>query len=752
MPKRRPSLYLGAAMAAAAAAFGLLCPSGSFCFVLAGALTALLGLLFALAPRGRLLGPAMLALAGVVLALLCLGVQDVCRRAPADAFDGYAGEAQLEILSYGELTSGGRYTCYTVRHGQSGQKGLLYAEQAGLTPGDVVRAEVRISRPTPTDSFDYERYCRSRGIWLTVWAEGELIPCGRVRRLSHPLLWLSNDVRNRITATVGGDGAAVLCGVMLGGKTGMSDALSEAASRSGAGHMFAVSGMHLAILGSALLYVLKSRRAVFVLIPVCACFAVMTGLSPSVLRAAVMLLLPLLGPWLRREADGLNSLFFALWVLLLFNPAAIFSLSLQYSFGAMLGLMLFGGRLGAWLSRPAERLPRLLSRPFGFLASGTGAYLAANLFTLPITVLTFGQVPLAGLLANLALVWTLPFLFLGGYGLYLLALLLPAAAGAGAALLSPLLSYVLWAVRLFGRSLGPSFGHGLYLVWFLLFYALLLLGLARKPHRVSALWGVCCSGTLCLLLLLTSLQGATSAEVSWLSVGNGQCALLRDGGVYVLLDCGGEDAAALAAERLDREGIAAADLLILSHTDSDHANGVAELVRKGRVRRLILPSYAPQTESGARILQAAGQAQCEVLLLSEDVHVQLPHGSLSLFAPRTGAEQACITCLARLFRTDVFFAADISSPDELWLVRRGVLPELEVLCVAHHGSKHASSAPFLAATSPRTAVISVGQNSYGHPSREALSRLQAAGTEVYTTHRNGELTLTINGAGYRFPA
>ena len=74
-------------------------------------------------------------------------------------------------------------------------------------------------------------------------------------------------------------------------------------------------------------------------------------------------------------------------------------------------------------------------------------------------------------------------------------------------------------------------------------------------------------------------------------------------------------------------------------------------------------------------------------------------------------------------------------------------PPLYLLKVAHHGSSYSTSSSFLAETSPKFAVISVGHNSYGHPTPETISRLRAAGTRIYTTQKNGTITLTVSSSG-----
>ena len=745
---RRPCLYFGAALAAAAAAASAARLSGALLFYLAAGFAALLGFLIIFFKHKRR-AAAFLCLAGLALGFLLCGLQDVNCRIPAEALTGEDVALAAEVLSYPEVTSSGRLFGYTVRLDGSGLRAVLYADTDTFIPGDQIQCRAEVLRPTADRDFNFDRYLRAEDIWLTVFPSETPEVFGHRDSSFHKLSALAEDIRSRISEALPGDAGGILTGVMLGGRASLSDAFSEAASTSGLSHMFAVSGMHLAVLAGVVLFFFRSRYAVFLLIPICGLFAVMTGLSPSVLRAAFVLILPLLAPWFSREGDRLNTLFFALAALLIANPARIASLSLLYSFGAMLGLILYGDRLRRFFSAPEEKLPSLLRPVWRFLAAGAAAWLAASLFTLPITACVFRRLPLLGLPANLALVWTLPFLFIGGYVLYFLLLLLPSAGLFAAGLVRPLLSGLVKVVLFFGQS---RFSLGLddpaLQIWFILAYGGLMLCLIRPPRRPRLLWGAVSAGLLCTALIIAVLPTANSVRVDWLDVGSGQCVLLQDGKSAVLLDCGGDRAAEAAADTLSGANLAAADLLILSHTDSDHSGGVMTLISEGRIRHLVLSAAAEADETGTAIIAAARDADIPVTVLRQDLTLSLPSGTLTLFAADPDSEQPCITSLLTAHGTDVFFAADISAADELNLLRRTALPDLEILSVAHHGSKYSTSALFLSAVMPESAVISVGENSHGHPHPDTLSRLAAAGTEVHTTLADGRLRLSIRKSGY----
>lgn len=201
--------------------------------------------------------------------------------------------------------------------------------------------------------------------------------------------------------SLGEDSSSALVTAMLTAETADLPApLRTALSAAGVSHLLAVSGLHLSILlgacarlGDALLW---SHRRRTVLSALC-CLIMMTlaGFSASVLRAAWMAALSLGAPLRGRRGDGLTGLGFAVIVLLLLDPAAVWDLGFLLSCGATLGILL--------LARPLTRLwpAARRSRPVRLLWETACVSLAAQLGTLPVAVLSFGYLPAYGILSNL---------------------------------------------------------------------------------------------------------------------------------------------------------------------------------------------------------------------------------------------------------------------------------------------------------------------------------------------------------------
>lgn len=746
-----------------AAGFALACALGSLW--LSPSLSFFIALLCALLCAGvfifkrKRLRVYAVVLAGLSAGLGCMLCAELFIISFADSLDGKSGTYTATAAEFSTVTDNGYGSIQVLLDPSPDdpfhrkvRTTIYYPAGLSIRPGDRLSFECELSRPDRSNGVDYDRIYRSYGIYLTGYSK--VAPA--IKNSPGPTFatfpkYLSKDIRERVASLFPGDLGVILSGMMLGGSGDTYDDFSSSVKATGTSHIFAVSGMNLAFIAALVMLIVFSRRAVFVLIPVCVLFGAMTGFSPSVLRAMLMLILPLLAPFFRRETDPLNTLFFALVLVLLSNPYLIVNPSFLLSFAAILGIFLYTKRLYVFFASPLERLPKKkFLAPVRFLykfACGMfSSYLGATVFTLPITVLFFRTISLTAPLVNLLVLWSIPFLFIGGFVLAGIAFIIPAAAPFGAALLQPLLALIRQIIVFFGSSSFSAAGmdDSYLLFWFIFAYGALLVCLILKPNRPNFTWAITAAGCLVLCVFLSGWSAFHSLSVVFLPVGNGQCALLRNCGITIMLDCGGKNAAELAGDYLKQHNIKAVDYLILSHADTDHVNGVAELMDTVSVSHLLLNAEAAVREEGMISVDAAKDAGCAVTILTKDSRLDFGSTSLLLLMPGPSSAQMCITALASYGEKNIFFSADISDEDEDWLIDRGVLPELDILVSAHHGSKYGSSEAFLNAYSPMYAIISVGKNSYGQPDASTIQRLRSVGAKIYTTLDNGALNIKIH--------
>lgn len=186
------------------------------------------------------------------------------------------------------------------------------------------------------------------------------------------------------------------------------------------------------------------------------------------------------------------------------------------------------------------------------------------------------------------------------------------------------------------------------------------------------------------------------------------------------------------------------DALILTHLHADHADGAVRLMRMMKVKTLIMP-VSPNDDDGllAGILSEAQDTGTEVKFIGADSLLTAGKISVSLFAPpdKGTANERGLSMKVSLGAFDTLITGDMNRTAEKEILESHDLTGTELIIAGHHGSKYSSSAELLAAAGARTVIISVGYNSYGHPSNSALRRIWEAGAEVYRTDLNGNITV-----------
>ena len=633
------------------------------------------------------------------------------------------------------------------------------AEYASLQPGDSVTCSARLRLANTSYGAETDAYF-ARGIVLIAYTQEApvTVPASKLSLRFYPAL-AARRLSASLARCVPADAAPLMTALVTGDRRGLPGSLSTALQRAGLSHTVAVSGLHvgfLAGLAATLLGRFRRRSALLSLI-LMVLFALMTGGTPSVVRAVILQSLILLAPLVDREYDLATGLSAALMLILLQNPYAAASVGLQLSFASVAGIGLVSGPLHArWTARLPVRPRKLLSRLgcglVRFCAASLSTTLGALLFTTPLTACYFGSFSLIAPVSNLLGLWAVALAFLGGLVTALLGLILP-AAGTALAILSVLPARFLIALAT-GLSKLPYAALPLdspcLVLWLILVYGIALVyRFVRGPCR-PAIPLAACVMTLCAALLSTAISaGSGVLSVSVLDVGQGESVLLCSGGRTALVDCGGNgprEAGDVAADAVQRLGGNRLDLLLLTHLHADHANGVLQLLSRLSVDTLILPVPGPE-EGPLRqeILAVAATCGTEILLVEEDCTVALGEAHLQIFAPlgtgSTNETGLSVLCTAGTF--DVLITGDMDAEIEAVLTDHTALPKVELLVAGHHGSDRSTSQRLLDTIQPDYAAISVGYNSYGHPRTEVLLRLADAGCQIYRTDWMGTVRFTV---------
>ena len=665
----------------------------------------------------------------------------------AGQLDGKTADVQLSCTDYSYKTEyGSAVEGFLYLDGKPCRAKFYVRGDVEMEPGDILSGGFEL-RVTTEDGEKGATYHPGKGIFLLGYQRDD---AQLLKQTKKPYWAYSAIVRQNIVDIIDSvfsqDTASFAKALLLGDRTGIDYELNTAFKISGIMHIIAVSGLHVTILFTLInLLCLKRRWLVAVLgIPALLLFAAVAGFTPSITRACIMQCLMIGAMVLNREYDGPTELSFASLVMLVVNPLVITSVSFQLSVGCMIGIFLFQKRIYQWFCGKlgCEKHHRLVKLKRWF-AGSVSVTLSAISLTTPLSAYYFGAVSLVGVLTNLLTLWAVSLIFYGIIAGCIAGALSYSAGVWLANVVSVLIRYVLLiAEGLASVPLAAVYTRSIYVVaWLVFVYILLavfLFGKERKPGRLL----------LCAVLGLVLCVGAAWLEprtdacrMTVLDVGQGQCILLQSDERTYIVDCGGDydaDAADIAAETLLSQGIRHIDGLILTHFDRDHAGGAIDLLSRISADTVYIPDHPD--EGGIRTALEE-QLPDQIWIMEEPIRVCFGQTVLSIY-PSTVPESENEGSLAVLFQRencDILITGDRNGFGERLLMNETQLPELDILVVGHHGSSDSTCEELLAATKPAIAVISVGENSYGHPSRQVLDRLDRFGCVVYRTDEQGNL-------------
>lgn len=626
--------------------------------------------------------------------------------------------------------------------------------QDDLRIGDSIRCRMQVkvpASPANPGEFDSKIYYASRGIDLIGYADLYQVSStekGRIRRFIYRLRSDASMVYNKVLTP---EYAGILQTMILGLSGQMDSDIRDLYQRNGIAHILAISALHITILGSAFYKLLRKIGLPYTAagIPVILLligYGWMTGFSGSTIRAVMMFTLLLIGDMIGRTYDMLTATAASCIYMLLEYPIRIYDTAFLLSFSAVMTL--------GWI------VPKCLELDSSVRAWNksllTGVIL--QLVTAPVILHFYYELPLYGWLLNLIVVPLMTPLFIcGTLGLfgYMIHPVI------GEMILMPcgwILSLYTWLCEQMEHLPFSVLTLGYAPVWKIVFYYVMLFGvyLLWKYKKWSLIF---LEISLCIGFLF--LTEPHSLDITMLDIGQGDSILLRlPDRKIVLIDGGSSSRTSIGkyviTPAVKYNGSDHIDYVFVSHMDSDHVNGILELIESGsysgiRIRNLVLPSLAEQDESFVPLLQAASEADIRVYLMNEmdSLHISgvefecLYPDSDDCFLHDTNNNSMVISVAYHDF--NMLFTGDLEAEGEKVIMDRYDLIPYDVLKVGHHGSSGASSEQFLREVHPKIAMISCGAgNSYGHPHAETLERLKNEESLIYRTDQNGAITLHIH--------
>ncbi len=419
------------------------------------------------------------------------------------------------------------------------------------------------------------------------------------------------------------------------------------------------------------------------------------------------------------------------------RPVQILDMGTQFSF---LAVFCFLSVIPCWNQSQNEKGKQAI-------LSAIKASLMIQLCMLPIFLYRYWVFSPYSVFYNLFLVTALPWIFTGS-----IVVIGIAAFSTGAARIAAV--PVQWSIRQMlpvGKALlklpGAVIVTGQPELWGILLYIIVLGVLSLLCYRKGFHFG-----RLTILLMAVGLlfrMKSGEPVVSFLSVGQGACAVIQSGQAVCVVDCGSSSRDKVGEETLLNYlhfyGYHAIDLLVVSHFDEDHRNGADELLDNGfAVRRVIFARY--EDSCGEMWLKERQYQGAFDAVLAGDVYGIVSGKALVLKVlwpksiPPTSENSSSLGILVEVGNQKLLFCGDTDADGLLAMAEE--CGEIDVLVVPHHGSRFSVSEEAYRILRPKAAVISCGKNNrYGHPHEETLRELGKIGARIYRIDETGAIQM-----------
>lgn len=571
------------------------------------------------------------------------------------------------------------------------------------------------------------------------------------------------DLRERLAEALkqtAGNAAPVFQAMVLGDKGNLTEEIKLRYQMAGIVHIMAISGLHISILGVGLYQVLmRTGMGIWpsgiLALAVMLQYGMMTGGSVSTMRAVCMFLISVGAKIAGRIYDMMTALAAAAMLILLEAPAYLYSSGFLLSFGAVLGIGIAA--------------PSMLHLTGAKTKAGKGlvSSLAVQMVTLPVSLYFFGEVSLAGVFLNLAVLPTAGAVLGSGVGAALLgSVCVP--AGAVAAVPGRLLMWGYEKLCAIAAGLPVcTWVGGRPEIWQIAAYYGILGAILwfdhgerfnRKAVRIFFF-----AGGIAVGILVLGYRSCPYMRITCLDVGQGDGIVVETPEDYsFVVDCGSSSKTGVGQYQLvpylKYRGVSHLDGIFVSHTDEDHISGVRELLElmgKGlvsiRAECLYLPAWADAPEAWEELWNLAEKAGVRVRRVKQGDCLAEGKLKFCFLAPAPGTRGDDVNEDGMVLKLEYgsfcgIFTGDIGEETEKKLIKEDLLCDVDFLKVGHHGSRYSSSQEFLEKLKPEYGVISCSEsNTYGHPSPEAVERLEGCGCQVEYTMKSGAVTLVTDG-------
>lgn len=671
----------------------------------------------------------------------------------------------------------------------------LLGDATDLRKGDQIRFATKLKEPLNYKNpggFDYVRYLKRKGIAATAFIKSEksigLLERAPLSPWERGITRFKEKTKERLSQQGNREGQGIIVALLWGDHSLLDLKTKELFRSQGINHLLIISGLHFAIFSFLVFQFILNLTRLFprllLLLNVRKLAAVGTLLfltlyyffcepSPSITRAYIAIVCYLVALLLNRSRDWLNVLFLAALIILVIEPANLFNLSFQFSFTAVLSLVLIFPVLRRRIVKAQDReeegkQPRYKRASRWVLGKFVDLFLVnLSIFIglTPLLIFYFHRLQGFSILMNL---WAVPYFEIFVVPLGLIALVIQMISPSFSSLLFSLdLEFIrgtLWMLQKASDSLPQPWLVFPPRPWELLVYYILVLTLIlqiRPRFKKTIVFAILVIFLADVGWTLRSMYVGDEFKITHLDVGQGDSLLVElPGAKRVLVDGGGSPFFDIGENVLIPfllyKRIPHLDAVCATHSDLDHYGGLVSLIKNYRIQELWWNGVPDQSPAYRELFELAKSRGVKIVSLKKGMTFSVGlKDHFDVLSPGEVARKekkdnnhSLVFRIAAQGHT-ALLTGDIEKSIEQRLIRNNS-PTLKAdyLKVPHHGSKTSSSKAFLQKVQPKLATASMRyQNWFGHPHPYVLGRFKDLGIPFYRTDHHGAIEIDFKEKG-----
>jgi len=636
--------------------------------------------------------------------------------------------------------------------------------------------------------FDYVTYMKFRRLHATAYSNIKGVRIlfnsdshiGLTTRIIRKIENHRNNFHSRILwdHTQNMPSGRILTALVTGKKEAITQDLRDMFSKAGISHLLAISGLHLSIVGGVSFLIFyhfignftfwaargNARKTAWLvsLLPL-TFYAVFSGFSPSTQRAYIMITAFVCALVFEREKDLVSSLFTAAIIILLIDSAALFSISFQLSFFAVLFII-------CGLSMVNPILIKCKNRLVAHFASIVLVTFFAGLGTLPLTAFYFHTISHVQLFSNIIAVPVTGFVVLSlGLTAFCLSGLWPIASDflidISLGLIRAVIDMASYLNQIpFAWQTVPNISFGAIFSFYLtmaLIYFYIRYSSSKKRDGLLLVITILSFFCISFLYRIVENKESSNMEITVLDIGQGNSTVVQTpDNNTILIDGGGfsdmsrfDTGRFIVAPFLWQHNIRSIDTVVLTHPESDHMNGLIYVLKTFTVKNLIKNQDVKHSKKYAQLMAACKNKATKIINPSSLNRVfRIGNTKLTFFVSQYPESGYNLNNNSLVFKLNyqnfsMLFPGDILKQRETHLAGTfGAALQSDFLLAPHHGSNTSSSKVFLDQVQAKSVIISCGfNNRYGFPHTAVLERYKKMGTQVWRTDSDGAARIEING-------